>query len=171
HRSSSSQRSTTLTARGGGCSCHSATTTRCTGDGNQAADPRAAGRDPAWGKRGGTDDGPDPGPGDRHRDARVQSSARQSTLTRAMNPRVFLLSPAHCGGLRAQLMLREQAQFDLARRLRTSQGVTLGEVFTFLSGLYFRGKLAYARFFVRATEGRGGVMVITPCQGLRSPDV
>jgi hypothetical protein len=88
-----------------------------------------------------------------------------------MTPRVFLLSPAHCGGLRAQLVLREQAEFDLARRLRTRQGVALGEVFTFLSGLYFRGKLTYARFFARPTPGLGGVMVITPCQGLRAPDI
>jgi hypothetical protein len=88
-----------------------------------------------------------------------------------MTARVFLLSPAHCGGERAQLVLREQARFDLARRLRTRDGAPLGEVFSFLSGLYFRGKLAYARSFARPTEGLGGVMVITPCQGLRSPDV
>lgn len=88
-----------------------------------------------------------------------------------MTPRVFLLSPAHCGGERAQLVLRERAQFDLARRLRTRGGAPLGEVFSFLSGLYFRGKLAYARSFARPAAGLGGVMVITPCQGLRSPDV
>jgi len=88
-----------------------------------------------------------------------------------MGPRVFLLSPAHCGGVRAQLVFREQAQFDLARRLRTRDGASLGEVFSFFSGLYFRGKLAYASFFARPVDGRGGVMVITPCQGLRPPNV
>jgi hypothetical protein len=42
-------------------------------------------------------------------------------------------------------------------------------VYAFLSGLYFRGKLAYAR----ATAERTGatVHVITPCRGLLSPDV
>jgi len=71
---------------------------------------------------------------------------------------VFLLSPAHCGGKRAQLVLREQASFDLAVRLR-QDGATLGEVFTFLSGLYFRGKLTYAEHFGRA-------LVIAPGWGL-----
>src|SRR5215813_2660356 len=88
-----------------------------------------------------------------------------------MTARVFLLSPAHCGGERAQLVLRERAQFDLAKRLRTREGAPLGEVFSFLSGLYFRGKLAYARCFAQSATGVGGVMVITPCQGLQSPDV
>jgi hypothetical protein len=85
--------------------------------------------------------------------------------------RVFLLSPAHCGGERAQLVLRDRAQFDLAKRLRTREGAPLGEVFSFLSGLYFRGKLAYARCFARPAMDLDGVMVITPCQGLRSPDL
>jgi len=87
-----------------------------------------------------------------------------------MTARIFLLSPAHCGGERAQLVLRDRAQFDLARRLRTREGAPLGDVFSFMSGLYFRGKLAYARCFARSMAGLGGVMVITPCQGLQSPD-
>ena len=88
-----------------------------------------------------------------------------------MSPRIFLLSPAHCGGVRARLVLSQRARFDLARRLRARQGASLGEVFSFLSGLYFRGKLAYARSFARAPAGVAGIMVITPCEGLRSPDV
>lgn len=88
-----------------------------------------------------------------------------------MKSRVFLLSPAHCGGERAQLVLREGAQFELARRLRTREGAPLGEVFSFMSGLYFRGKLAYARRFAQPVTDLGGIMVITPCQGLQSPDV
>lgn len=87
-----------------------------------------------------------------------------------MSARIFLLSPAHCGGERARLVLRPEAEFDLARRLRTRQGASLGEVFSFLSGLYFRGKLTYALSFARPPAGVAGVMVITPCQGLRSPD-
>ena len=86
---------------------------------------------------------------------------------------VFLLSPANCGGNRARIVLSERASFDLAVRLRT-HGVPLGEVFSFMSGLYFRGKLAYARAFGRASEGAelesGSVFVITPNAGLRSPD-
>jgi len=85
--------------------------------------------------------------------------------------RVFLLSPAHCGGQRAQLLFRQEARFDLARRLRSRDGATLGEAFSFMSGLYFRGKLAYARAFARTAASLSGVLVITPCQGLRSPDV
>src|SRR6185369_12503944 len=57
--------------------------------------------------------------------------------------RIFLLSPANITGERAKLLLRESAGFPLAQRLQ-SQGAPLGEVFSFISGLYFRGKLAYA---------------------------
>jgi hypothetical protein len=80
--------------------------------------------------------------------------------------RIFLLSPAFAGGERARMLLSERARFDLAHRLRTSDGATLGEVFTFLSGLYFRGKLAYATAFARTSHGSSGVLVITPTRGL-----
>jgi hypothetical protein len=83
--------------------------------------------------------------------------------------RIFLLSPAHCGGLRARMVLSERASFDLAQRVRVA-GAPLGEVFSFLSGLYFRGKLTYARAFANAADGRGGVFVITPTDGLRPAD-
>jgi hypothetical protein len=69
-------------------------------------------------------------------------------------------------GRRAEILLREGAAFDLAMRLRAGAGVTLGEAFTFLSGLYFRGKLVYAQAFGRAPEGRPSALVITPTQGL-----
>jgi len=78
-------------------------------------------------------------------------------------PRVFLLSPAHCGGERARRLFSPRAGFELARRVRTPEGATLGEVFTFLSGLYFRGKLAYAERF-------GLPLVITTNAGLRPAD-
>ena len=84
--------------------------------------------------------------------------------------RIFLLSPAHCGGQRAQLVMSERASFDLAQRVRVGAGAPLGEVFSFLSGLYFRGKLAYARAFARPPDGRAGVFVITPTDGLRPAD-
>jgi hypothetical protein len=80
--------------------------------------------------------------------------------------RIFLLSPAHCGGERALLVLGDRARFDLARRLRVPPGAPLGEVFSFLSGLYFRGKLTYARAFARPPADLPGVYVITPSDGL-----
>ena len=43
-------------------------------------------------------------------------------------------------------------------------------MFSFVSSLYFRGKLAYARAFARPPDGVAGVHVITPCEGLRTPD-
>jgi hypothetical protein len=84
--------------------------------------------------------------------------------------RVFLLSPAHCGGERAGLLFRNDADFDLARRVRRPPGVPLGEVFSFLSGLYFRGKLAYAQAFGAPPPGAAPVYVITPNEGLRRAD-
>ena len=83
--------------------------------------------------------------------------------------RIFLLSPAHCGGKRAAILLNERADFPLAQRLR-SPGITLGEAFSFLSGLYFRGKLTYAAQFARPPEGQAGVRVITTDRGLLPPD-
>lgn len=80
--------------------------------------------------------------------------------------RIFLLSPAHCGGKRAQLLLNQRAGFPLAVRLRSPTGVTLGEAFSFLSGLYFRGKLAYANKFAAPPAGKTGVQVITTDSGL-----
>jgi len=78
---------------------------------------------------------------------------------------VFLLSPARVDGRRAQLLFNPNATFDLAVRLRSSNGVTIGEVFSFLSGLYFRGKLAYASRF-----GGASTFVITTDRGLLTPD-
>jgi hypothetical protein len=80
--------------------------------------------------------------------------------------RVFLLSPANCNGLRARWLLRKNSRSDLAQRLRGSQGVALGEVFSFLSALYFRGKLAYAQAFAQPPDGCPGILIITPTAGL-----
>jgi hypothetical protein len=84
--------------------------------------------------------------------------------------RIFLLSPAHCGGKRAAILLNERATFPLAQRLRSPSGVTLGEAFSFLSGLYFRGKLAYGNRFAQPPEGEHGVQVITTDRGLLAAD-
>jgi hypothetical protein len=90
-------------------------------------------------------------------------------------PRIFLLSPANCGGVRAQMVMSPGAQFPLARQLRDAGGASLGDVFSFVSGLYFRGKLAYARRFAQPPDpgdpvAAGGVLVITPNAGLRAAD-
>jgi hypothetical protein len=73
------------------------------------------------------------------------------------------------------MVMSPAAQFDLARRLRTAEGASLGDIFSFVSGLYFRGKLAYARRFAQPPDPTdsvvaGGVLVITPNAGLRSAD-
>jgi hypothetical protein len=84
--------------------------------------------------------------------------------------RIFLLSPASCGGKRAALLFNDQAEFAIARRVRSEEGAPLGEVFSFLSGLYFRGKLNYARAFENPPPRRAsGVHIITPTDGLCSP--
>jgi hypothetical protein len=84
--------------------------------------------------------------------------------------RIFLLSPASCGGKRAALLFNDRAEFDVARRVREDPGAPLGEVFSFLSGLYFRGKLTYAREFQNPPPRRApGIQIITPTDGLYSP--
>jgi hypothetical protein len=83
--------------------------------------------------------------------------------------RIFLLSPANPSGVRAQLLMRDGAAFALAQRLRR-QGLTLGDAFSFISGLYFRGKLTYASAFAVAPKGVPGALVITACGGLIPPE-
>lgn len=79
---------------------------------------------------------------------------------------IFLLSPANTAGKRAAILMNPQAEFELAQRLREDE-LTIGEVFSFLSGLYFRGKLAYARRFAASPLD---VFVITSNRGLVSAD-
>ena len=90
-------------------------------------------------------------------------------------PRVLLLSPANCAGRRAQMVMAAGAAFPLARQLQSRGGAPLGDVFSFVSGLYFRGKLAYARRFAAPPDPddpvtSGGVLVITPNAGLRAAE-
>src|SRR5881628_202402 len=91
------------------------------------------------------------------------------------SPRIFLLSPANCGGRRAKQAMSPNATFALAAALRSSDGAPLGDFFSFISQLYFRGKLTYARRFAAPPDPANpivgsGVHVITPNAGLRSPD-
>jgi ribosomal protein S18 acetylase RimI-like enzyme len=81
---------------------------------------------------------------------------------------VFLLSPAFCGGKRGAVLLRADGGSEPARRLAAGE-LSLGDAFSFVSGLYFRGKLAYARHFA-ARRADPAVLVITPTRGLQPPD-
>ncbi len=80
--------------------------------------------------------------------------------------KVFLLSPARTGGERARLIFSPNARFDLARRLQAGKTAPIGEIFSFLSGLYFRGKLTYASAFADPPRGAPPVLVITSSSGL-----
>jgi hypothetical protein len=82
--------------------------------------------------------------------------------------RLFLLSPAKVSGARAGLLLNPAAPFPLARQFHAA-GLPLGDVFAFASGLYFRGKITYARRFARLDTG-DLIRVITTNAGLADPD-
>jgi hypothetical protein len=83
--------------------------------------------------------------------------------------RIFLLSPANLAGIRARYVLDVSAESELACRLRRD-GLPLGDLFTFLSSLYFRGKLAYAKAFSAPPHGLCGSYVITATEGLLDPE-
>ncbi|HEV2855480.1 MAG TPA: hypothetical protein VHC97_21990 [Thermoanaerobaculia bacterium] len=90
-------------------------------------------------------------------------------------PRVFLLSPASVDGVRAAQLTSPRARFGAAQRYRSPEGVTVEEAFTFMSSLYFRGKITYARHFAApppelalGTED-DGILVIAPGYGLVPP--
>ena len=92
--------------------------------------------------------------------------------TRNLEPRVFLLSPASTSGVRAGQLTSPRARFEAAERYRSPEGVTIGEAFTFMSSLYFRGKITYARHFSSPPPGLAlgtpddGILVIAPGFGL-----
>ena len=79
------------------------------------------------------------------------------------------MSPARIGGPRSKVLLRPEAGFALAERLRDRKA-TLGEAYAFISGLYFRGKMAYAQAFAAPPEGVPPALVIVPGLGLIPPD-
>jgi hypothetical protein len=87
-----------------------------------------------------------------------------------MHSTVFLLSPAYCGGRRATQLMHPGPASVLGRRLEAGS-LPLGEAFAFMSGLYFRGKIAYSRAFGRRADGGVSALVITPTRGLQSPDL
>ena len=97
--------------------------------------------------------------------------ALEEKIAQAMHAehRIFL-SPANAAGVRAKMVASDRAQFELAVRFRSS-GVPLGELFSFISGLYFRGKLAYSKAFAQGPPGLGGTYVITASGGLIEPNL
>lgn len=84
--------------------------------------------------------------------------------------RIFILSPARSSGERAALIYNPAARFSLARRLHAGEALPIREIFAFLSGLYFRGKVAYAKTFAQPPRGVKGAWVITSNCGLMDVD-
>ena len=100
---------------------------------------------------------------------RTEGLEESGVGTRFSRRRIFLLSPANASGKKAGFLLGERGKSDLAVRLRSSE-VPLSEIFTFISALYFRGKLAYAEAFANPPAGLGHALVITPSRGLLAPE-
>lgn len=94
---------------------------------------------------------------------------KRSHSPRSRKRQIFLISPANASSLRGSFLLGDSGKSPLAERLR-SEGAELGEIFTFISGLYFRGKLAYARAYADPPARLPGVVVITAAGGLISPE-
>ncbi len=78
----------------------------------------------------------------------------------------MLLSPAQLRGRRGRLLLEGAGEFPLAERVRSREGAPLGEVMSFVSGLYFRGKASYAATFARAPGDAPAAFVMTAGGGL-----
>lgn len=97
-------------------------------------------------------------------------SATSEGAPATVRSRIFFLSPASCAGERARLLFDDRAGSEMAKRIREKGGAPLGDVFTFLSSLYFRGKLTYAREFAQPPPKSLGVWVITPNAGLCAPE-
>lgn len=83
---------------------------------------------------------------------------------------VFLLSPANLGGKRGASLLGSSGKLALWQQLQSPPGAPLGEVFSFVSSLYFRGKAAYARKFGHAAWGSESALVMTAGGGLCTLD-
>ena len=104
---------------------------------------------------------------------RMQAHARGTSeeTPRPAPPRVFLLSPASATGRRACQLASPRARFAAAERFRSPEGVAVEEAFSFMSALYFRGKIAYARRFAGSREEVSGepILVIAPGFGMVPP--
>ena len=78
----------------------------------------------------------------------------------------LLLSPANLNGIRGQRLFKSGRRSELAERVHSADGASVGEVFAHVSSLYFRGKLEYALHFAGAERTR----VIVSGYGLVAPD-
>src|ERR1700693_1038314 len=87
---------------------------------------------------------------------------------RSVPRRIFLLSPVNAADVRAKMIASDRAKFQLAVQLR-EQGLPLGDLFSFISGLYFRGKMAYANAFGGASSLTPSAYVIMAGRGLIPP--
>jgi hypothetical protein len=83
---------------------------------------------------------------------------------------VFLLSPANLGGKRGAALFGSSGKLALRQQLQSATGAPLGEVFSFVSSLYFRGKAAYAKKFGHAAWGGESALVMTAGGGLCTLD-
>jgi hypothetical protein len=101
------------------------------------------------------------------REIALARGERVPVLT-SVRARIFLLSPANASGVKGQRLLAEKSESEFVQRLRSS-GIPLGEVYRYISSLYFRGKLDYARRFQNPPRGVAGVHVITG-DGLMLPE-
>jgi hypothetical protein len=68
------------------------------------------------------------------------------------------------------MLVNPRAKFELAVRLQ-NEGAPIGELYAFISGLYFRGKLAYVEAFGAPPKGAPAALVITPSRGLVPPEM
>ena len=68
------------------------------------------------------------------------------------------------------MLVNPRAKFELAARLQT-EGAPIGELYSFISGLYFRGKLAYVEAFGAPPRAAPPSLVITPSRGLVPPEM
>jgi hypothetical protein len=100
----------------------------------------------------------------------VLVSAAWNNTCVPLNTTLFLISPANLGGKRGKMIMNPEAGFELARQLHTPAGAALGDVFAFVSGLYFRGKMTYAKRFGHAADGQRSSFVMTAGGGLCSLD-
>ena len=117
------------------------------------------------------------------RDCRSAGAARRGVLGgHAVAAACVDRDPSNFSALAGQLRRHAREAGDVAerdssrwrRRCARPSGAPLGDLFSFMSGLYFRGKLTYARRFARPPEPDNpivgsGIHVITPNAGLRSP--
>ena len=91
-----------------------------------------------------------------------------SATASPVRPRIFLLSPANTSGIKGQRLLSSSGESEVAARLR-GLGVPLGDVYRYISSLYFRGKLDYAQRFQNPPRGTAGIQIITGA-GLMLPE-